>query len=95
MMRILPFICSFLLSLSCSGGGGYKSVDVSMIAHAGGLVNGVIMTNSLEAIHSARDNGFKFIELDLSFTSDSVLVALHDWPEYNKAMGMPERGNEP
>ncbi len=93
MMKFLSFICSFLLFLSCSE--EYKSIDVSMIAHAGGLVNGATMTNSMEAINSARDNGFKFIELDLSFTSDSALVALHDWPEYNKAMGMPERGDAP
>lgn len=94
MMRFIPFIYSFLLLISCSQE-EYKSVDVSMIAHAGGLVNGATMTNSMEAINSARDNGFKFIELDLSFTSDSALVALHDWPEYNRAMNMPERGDAP
>jgi glycerophosphoryl diester phosphodiesterase len=92
MMRFIPFIYSFLLLISCSQE-EYKSVDVSMIAHAGGLVDGATMTNSLEALYSARDNGFRFIELDLSFTSDSMLVALHDWPEYNRAMGMAERGD--
>ena len=51
------------------------------------------MTNSLEALHAAHNNGYRYIELDLNFTSDSILVAVHDWAEYNESMGMEERGD--
>lgn len=71
-----------------------RCVDVNFIAHAGGVVDGVAMTNSREALFEARDKGFKFIELDLLFTSDSMLVACHSWEEYNIAVGKRERGGD-
>lgn len=92
MIRPRQIIYFLLLSLlvACSDGEG--GAGVNFIAHAGGVVDGVAMTNSREALTAARDNGFKYIEFDLLFTSDSVLVATHSWEEYNAAMGMQERG---
>ena len=93
-MRILNrfFIIILLLTIvACT-----KSNDcegINFIAHAGGVVDGTPMTNSREALYSARDKGFKFIELDLLFTADSMLVACHSWDEYNAAIGAQERGN--
>ncbi|MDX2480486.1 MAG: glycerophosphodiester phosphodiesterase family protein [Desulfuromusa sp.] len=49
------------------------------IAHAGGAVNQQTYTNSLEALNLNYDNGFRFFEIDLSWTSDGELVAIHDW----------------
>lgn len=85
-------IVILLLLLSCTGG-NYSSNSVTLIAHAGGAVAGEPMTNSMEALYAARDKGYKYIELDLNFTSDSILVAVHDWAEYNMAMGLEERGD--
>lgn len=92
MTRYFLIIFCFLL-FSCDN--REKQININLIAHAGGCVNGIPMTNSLEALHSARDNGFKYIELDLGFTSDSILVAVHSWNEYNISAGMPEKGNKP
>lgn len=82
-----------LLLTAC--GNCEKRTSINFIAHAGGAVEGVTMTNSREALLTARDNGFKFIELDLLFTADSMLVACHSWQEYNRAMGKEEKGSEP
>ena len=48
-----------------------------LIAHAGGANDGYIYTNSKEALASALDNGFRYVELDLYETSDSNVVCLH------------------
>lgn len=57
--------------------------DYCMIAHAGGGIDGKTMTNSLEALELANDNGYKLIELDFQLTSDEVLVLKHDWDKTN------------
>lgn len=53
--------------------------NYNMIAHAGGGIDGKTMTNSLEALNLAKENGFKLIEIDFQLTSDDVLVLKHDW----------------
>jgi len=57
------------------------------IAHAGGVIEGHIYTNSKEALERAYDNGFRLIELDLSKTSDGKLVAVHDWGHWKSVTG--------
>ena len=83
MKRLYIAVVCALLLLSCSDKGnrvvGTLS-DVAFIAHAGGSIGGLAMTNSMEALYAARDKGYKYIELDLQFTSDSVLVAMHITP---------------
>jgi glycerophosphoryl diester phosphodiesterase len=51
------------------------------IAHAGGGINQKTYTNSLEALNSNYEKGFRFFEIDFSWTSDGELVAIHDWNE--------------
>ena len=93
-MRILKrffIIISLLTIVAC-----VKSNDcegVNLIAHAGGAIDGVTMTNSREALFAARDKGYKFIELDQLFTADSMLVACHSWDEYNAAIGAEKNGD--
>lgn len=50
-----------------------------LVAHAGGAVYGFRLTNSLEALDNAYENGFRLIELDFERTSDGKYVLLHDW----------------
>ncbi|RZF23084.1 hypothetical protein DAY19_04755 [Halobacteriovorax vibrionivorans] len=52
------------------------------IAHAGGVIDGRIYTNSLEAINSSYKKGFRRIELDLQETSDGIIVAVHEWDDW-------------
>ncbi|MBN3039144.1 MAG: amidohydrolase [Candidatus Omnitrophica bacterium] len=52
-----------------------------LIAHAGGGIESLTLTNSLQALDSNYDKGFKFIEVDFNWTSDGRLVLIHDWGE--------------
>lgn len=61
--------------------------EVYLIAHAGGEINGDFGTNSLEALQKSIKDGYHYIELDLCLTSDSVLVAAHDWRTFNERTG--------
>lgn len=49
------------------------------IAHAGGAIDSLIYTNSVEALNQNYDNGFRFFEIDFRWTSDDSLVIIHDW----------------
>jgi glycerophosphoryl diester phosphodiesterase len=51
------------------------------IAHAGGAVNRQTYTNSLEALNTNYEKGFRFFEIDFSWTADGELVAAHDWDD--------------
>lgn len=53
------------------------------IAHAGGEIDGIKYTNSLEALNYNYAQGFRLFELDISETADGHFVATHDW-EYWK-----------
>ncbi|MCL2088645.1 MAG: hypothetical protein FWH14_04090 [Oscillospiraceae bacterium] len=52
-----------------------------LVAHGFGGLDGVTYTNSLEAFHENYQKGHKLFEVDFQFTSDDVLVTLHDRPE--------------
>lgn len=52
-----------------------------MIAHAGGAIDGVVYTNSREAVEHSLEAGFSYIELDLVLSSDGRLIAFHTNPE--------------
>ena len=49
------------------------------VAHAMGGIDGNTYTNSLEAFMANYKNGHRIFEVDLSFTSDNKLAAIHDW----------------
>lgn len=54
-----------------------------LIAHAGGGINGLKYTNSLEAMEHSIGHGFKMIELDLLISTDGRVVAAHDWKSFH------------
>ena len=54
------------------------------IAHAGGNIDGHVYTNSLEALNKNYNLGVKYFELDLQFTSDNKIVAVHDWKQWKQ-----------
>ena len=57
----------------------YKNDKNRFIAHAGGMINKFIYTNSLEALNLNYERGFRLFELDIIKTSDGQFVAAHDW----------------
>lgn len=71
-MKLLAIIC--MLSLSNT------QAKPLMIAHAGGGINGLSYSNSIEALDLNYDKGFRIFELDFSWTSEgqSVFALLGD-----------------
>lgn len=63
--------------------------EQNCIAHAGGIIDGYMYTNSREAVEHAVECGMKYIELDLDVTSDGALVAVHQWTEFRTMAGLP------
>lgn len=61
--------------------------ELTYIAHAGGSIDGYTYTNSLEAVEHALSNGVQYIEMDLCMTTDSVVVAAHDWRHFHEISG--------
>jgi len=68
-----------ILSWTCAGPSSVVDPPPRLIAHAGGIGNHRIYTNSLEALNNSVARGHTAIEIDFSWTSDDHLVLLHDW----------------
>ena len=66
-----------------------------LIAHAGGDIYGIRMTNSLQALDRSYEEGFRFIEVDICLTSDGVPVLLHDWGNANWFAGIGYSTEQP
>jgi len=77
-----------------AGDGSFSPPE--LIAHAGGAVNQQIYTNSLEALDANYAKGFRFFEIDFSWTSDGEMVAIHDWEAaFRKKFIVPEEIRTP
>lgn len=85
---VLSVLVAAAVLSSCEGNKG-ESSPVEYIAHAGGIINGSSMTNSLEAIDHAFLSGIRFVELDLMLTADSELVTGHDWELFRQMTDNP------
>ena len=66
-----------------------------LVAHAGGDIYGIRMTNSLQALNKSYAEGFRFIEMDISLTSDGIPVLLHDWGNANWFAGIKYSTEQP
>lgn len=86
----LIFICLF----QCIWAFSQKQLDHSpnLIAHGGGEIAGQTTTNAFEAINQSLGQ-YKYIEIDLVLTSDSFVVAAHDWELFNSLTNHSELGN--
>lgn len=68
-----------------------------LVAHAGGIVKGIVYTNSVEALEENFGAGHRYFELDMNFTADGHLVLIHDWDAFyeklfeNRPPGVPTR----
>ena len=63
------------------------------VAHAGGMIDGYTITNSLEALHESARRGYNLIEVDIVRTADGKFVLSHLW-EY-MSNRVPLALNEP
>ena len=75
----LPEIASGIGSIFPKTKYEYIPSNDRFIAHAAGEVNGVKSTNSVDALDSNYNKGFRLFELDIITTSDGKYVAAHDW----------------
>ena len=88
------FLLAAVFSLSTTAFAHDKAIDEKMdyIIHAGGEIDEISGTNSLNALQNSFYNGYRFIEMDFSFTSDRRLVCVHDWEtdffRMNKPVGL-------
>ncbi len=57
------------------------------IAHAGGMIDGRIYTNTLEALDANYKKGFRLFELDILKTTDGKYVGAHDWKKWKRFTG--------
>lgn len=64
------------------------------IAHGGGIGN-FVYCNSKEAVLDSLQRGFRYIELDLQFTTDGALVAVHEWEQLRQIVGGNTTINSP
>ncbi len=93
MKRLLQLLMISLLFSCAKPQEESKDFSPQLIAHAGGVIDSCIYTNSREAIEHSMQKGYRFIEFDLLFTSDSVLVAAHSWNRFNRITGHGHLGD--
>ena len=68
----------------------YEKLQIDrFIAHAGGMIDDHVYTNSIEALNLNYKKGFRFFELDIYKTRDGIYVAVHDWSTWKKVSGYP------
>lgn len=64
-----------------------------LVAHAcGRSPNGKASSNSLEALESNYQQGYRVFEVDLTFTADGELVLAHDWGNWTRNVGIEYTG---
>lgn len=76
---VIAFTVLSCMALAVSAKTKERTFEPHVIAHGGGAIDGITYTNSLEAVDHALANGVQYIELDLNFTIDGMLVASHNW----------------
>lgn len=57
------------------------------IAHAGGGIEGINYTNSLEALNYSYELGFRSFEIDLVEDKNGKILGAHDWEDWAEKTG--------
>ncbi len=92
-MKPIPLILLLTWLVACSATDREQHFDARRIAHAGGGIDGHTYTNSIEALNHNLARGFRYFEIDLSFTLDGQLVCLHDWERsFKRSFGLEPSG---
>jgi len=72
-------IAIMVFVITANADGKDTRFQVHRIAHAGGGLGRMTYTNSYQALDANIARGFRYFEIDFTFTSDDRLVCLHDW----------------
>lgn len=62
---------------------GYQMFSNQLMAHAFGGFEGKTYCNTVAAFENAVKNGYRYFEVDLSYTNDERLVLCHGWSKAN------------
>lgn len=62
---------------------GYRMYTNTLMAHSFGGMNGKTYHNTMAAFENGIRNGYKYFEVDLSYTTDGRLVLCHGWTAAN------------
>ncbi len=76
---VLVLVAALIWLPACSDSSNHQEFKVLRIAHAGGGYKQKSYTNSYDALDFNYQKGFRYFEIDFSYTSDSHLVCIHDW----------------
>lgn len=95
---LLKGLLAVLLTVSCATfavASGNAVPAPEYIAHAGGGWRGHVYQNTIEALDANHARGFRFFEIDFSWTSDGRLAGVHDWETtyprlYRDGAGIPD-----
>ena len=85
------FVGILIGTLACTveAEGEHARFQTFRIAHAGGGLGKATYTNSYQALTANIDKGFRYFEIDFTFTSDDRLVCLHDWKfHFKRSFGL-------
>lgn len=102
--RFFPLVLLVIIILSSALAIGIANAQSSiagapkaarLIAHAGGDISGIRMTNSRQALDESYEEGFRLIEVDLCTTSDGIPVLAHDWGNANWFSGVKYSSEAP
>lgn len=101
--KLIPLAGFLLIAIIVIGGiKFYKgnlntlSSDPVLICHAMGGLKGAKYSNSLEAFEKNYKEGFRVFEVDITTTSDNILVLRHDWTRKRGQKGLlKEKGYIP
>ena len=68
---------------------GYPMYSNALMAHAFGALDGHTYCNTLAAYDNALKNGYRYFEVDFSYTEDMRLILCHGWEEKScKSIGV-------
>ena len=81
---VLFLILLYFLKTNLSSSNNLEFTRYKFIAHAGGGINDIAYSNSMEGLINSIKLGFKLIELDLLETKDGFIVAAHDWKSFKQ-----------
>ena len=55
--------------------------NARLVMHACGGIDGLDYSNSHEAMQASLEKGYRYIEVDFSFSSDGIPVCIHSWSD--------------
>lgn len=79
-LLVIVLLCGFFIAQNIAT--SFALEKPKLIAHAGGIINNITYSSSLEALDTNYARGHRHFELDFNWTLDNKPVLIHDWDSY-------------